>query len=184
MSETPKYTTTPNRIPEGWTSGDLSVELSSRRTGMSFQRTRMSADRTLMSIIRTALSLIGFGFTIFQFFRYLRDNAHATDIVPAHAAINFSTALVVLGVIFLLGASRCRVPAIIYGIGILALAAALLLALLGEPRVDALITWWAQQPALAIRAWCALAALPGVLILYAALPPGGAVARQNERGSS
>ena len=102
MSETPKYTTTPNRIPEGWTSGDLSVELSSRRTGMSFQRTRMSADRTLMSIIRTALSLIGFGFTIFQFFRYLRDNAHATEIVPAHAAINFSTALVVLGVIFLI----------------------------------------------------------------------------------
>ena len=91
---------------------------------------------------------------------------------------------VVLGVIFLLGASRCRVPAIIYGIGILALAAALLLVLLGEPRVDALITWWAQQPALAIRAWCALAALLGVLILYAALPPGGAVARQNERGSS
>jgi putative membrane protein len=30
----------------------ISVELSSRRTGMSFQRTRMSADRTLMSVIR------------------------------------------------------------------------------------------------------------------------------------
>ena len=42
----------------------ISVELSARRTGMSFQRTRMSADRTLMSVIRTALSLIGFGFTI------------------------------------------------------------------------------------------------------------------------
>ena len=91
---------------------------------------------------------------------------------------------IVMGVIFLLGASRCRVPAIIYGIGLVALAAALLLVLLGEPRVDALINWWAQQPALAIRAWCALAALVGLLILYAALPPGGAVARQNERGSS
>ena len=42
----------------------ISVELSARRTGMSFQRTRMSADRTLMSVIRTSLSLIGFGFTI------------------------------------------------------------------------------------------------------------------------
>jgi putative membrane protein len=40
---------------------DVSVELSRRRTGMSFQRTRMSADRTLMSVIRTSLSLIGFG---------------------------------------------------------------------------------------------------------------------------
>jgi putative membrane protein len=47
----------------------VSVELSSRRTGMSFQRTRMSADRTLMSVIRTSLALIGFGFTIFQVFQ-------------------------------------------------------------------------------------------------------------------
>jgi hypothetical protein len=45
----------------------------------------------------------------------------------------------VLGVIFILGASRCRIPAVIYGVGILALAAALLLVLLGEPRVDALV---------------------------------------------
>lgn len=51
------------------TPDELSVELSSRRTGMSFQRTRLSAERTLMSIIRTALSLIGFGFTIFQAFQ-------------------------------------------------------------------------------------------------------------------
>jgi putative membrane protein len=54
-------------------SNEVSVELSSRRTGMSFQRTRMSADRTLMSIIRTSLSLISFGFTIFQFFQKLAE---------------------------------------------------------------------------------------------------------------
>ena len=47
----------------------ISVELSARRTGLSFQRTRMSADRTLMSVIRTSLSLIGFGFTIFHVHR-------------------------------------------------------------------------------------------------------------------
>ena len=51
----------------------ISVELSERRTGMSFQRTRMSADRTLMSVMRTSLSLISFGFTIFQIFEKLRD---------------------------------------------------------------------------------------------------------------
>jgi hypothetical protein len=76
----------------------------------------------------------------------------------------------VLGVIFLLGASRCRFPAVIYGIGILALAGALLLVLLGEPRVDALVRWWLGLPALAIRAWCMLATLLGALILYAAVP--------------
>jgi hypothetical protein len=77
-----------------------------------------------------------------------------------------------VGLVFLAGASGCRVPAIIYGVGILALAAALLLVALGEPRLDALIRWWSQQPALAIRAWCTLAVLVGALVLYAALPRG------------
>jgi hypothetical protein len=77
----------------------------------------------------------------------------------------------VLGMVFLAGASRCRFPAVIYGAGLLSLAAALLLVLLGEPRLDALIRWWLEQPALAIRAWCVVAALVGALLVYAALPP-------------
>jgi len=76
----------------------VSVQLSSRRTGLSFQRTKMSADRTLMSIIRTSLSLIGFGFTIFQFFRSLRESAATGQIVPQQAARNFGLALELLGV--------------------------------------------------------------------------------------
>ncbi len=79
---------------------DISVELSSRRTGMSFQRTRMSADRTLMSVIRTSLSLISFGFTIFQVFEKLRDQAVVTH---AGAARNFGVALVALGIVMLIG---------------------------------------------------------------------------------
>jgi putative membrane protein len=73
----------------------ISVDLSSRRTGMSFQRTRMSADRTLMSVIRTSLSLIGFGFTIFQFFEKLRE---VGTLSSAHAARNFGITLVALGI--------------------------------------------------------------------------------------
>jgi len=65
-------------------------------------------------------------------------------------AVGVGTRLAI-GVIFLFGASRCRIPAVIYGIGILALAGALLLVLLGEPRVDALVHWL-QLPSLAIRA--------------------------------
>lgn len=71
------------------------TEMSMRRTGMSFQRTRMSADRTMMSVIRTALSLISFGFTIFQFFGKMRD---AEVIQSAHAARNFGTILVFIGI--------------------------------------------------------------------------------------
>jgi putative membrane protein len=78
----------------------ISVELSARRTGMSFQRTRMSADRTLMSVIRTSLSLISFGFTIFQVFEKLRD---AGALTHAAAPRNFGTALVALGILMLVG---------------------------------------------------------------------------------
>ena len=77
----------------------ISVELSSRRTGMSFQRTRMAADRTLMAVIRTSLSLIGFGFTIFQVFQKL---VQADVLQHAQAPRNFGVALVVLGITMLI----------------------------------------------------------------------------------
>jgi len=80
-------------------SDHISVELSSRRTGMSFQRTRMSADRTLMSVIRTSLSLIGFGFTIFQFFQKMHE---AGAITSAGAPRRFGEVLVLLGIAMLL----------------------------------------------------------------------------------
>src|SRR5262245_32066964 len=75
---------------------DPAVELSSRRTGMSFQRTRMSADRTLMSVIRTSLSLISFGFTIYQVFHKLQDKVLVES--GRQPARNFGTALVALGI--------------------------------------------------------------------------------------
>lgn len=80
-------------------SDKISVELSSRRTGMSFHRTRMSADRTLMSVIRTSLSLIGFGFTIFQFFQKLRE---AGTLAHAASPRNFGISLVALGIAMLI----------------------------------------------------------------------------------
>jgi putative membrane protein len=89
MNEAAQVRSDPDRI---------SVELSSRRTGMSFQRTRLSADRTLMSVIRTSLSLISFGFTIFQFFQKIRD---AGAINHAAAPRNFGVALVALGIAML-----------------------------------------------------------------------------------
>lgn len=72
------------KVDANSSSDQISVELSSRRTGMSFQRTRMSADRTLMSVIRTSLSLIGFGFTIFQVFQSCAIAAFSR--APAHLA--------------------------------------------------------------------------------------------------
>jgi inner membrane protein YidH len=93
MNDTPEA-----RVTSKSESDRISVELSSRRTGMSFQRTRMSADRTLMAVIRTSLSLIGFGFTIFQVFQKLYD---AQILKRAQAPRNFGQALVLLGIMAL-----------------------------------------------------------------------------------
>jgi len=90
MSEPSISSITPNEVP-----GDPSVELSSRRTGMSFQRTRLSAERTLMSVVRTSLSMISFGFTIYSFFGHLQEEE---VLRRAHAPRNFGMALIVLGV--------------------------------------------------------------------------------------
>jgi inner membrane protein YidH len=79
---------------------DPSVELSSRRTGMSFQRTRMSADRTLMSVIRTSLSLISFGFTIYQFFEHMAETKMITS--AGGQSRRFGLSLVSLGLVMLL----------------------------------------------------------------------------------
>ena len=91
--------TAPNRrVTSESSSGDVTVELSARRTGMSFQRTRMSADRTLMSVIRTSLSLIGFGFTIYQVFKKLLE---AQVLQSSEAPRRFGEALVFLGIAML-----------------------------------------------------------------------------------
>ena len=93
MADNPKARITSESDPDR-----ISVELSARRTGMSFQRTRMSADRTLMSVIRTSLSLIGFGFTIYQVFQ----KAHQAELLKSAAApLHFGIALVALGVVML-----------------------------------------------------------------------------------
>ena len=87
------------RITAKSESDRISVELSSRRTGMSFQRTRLSSDRTLMSVMRTSLSLISFGFTINQVFQKLHESQVVTS---AAAARNFGLALVLIGTLMLL----------------------------------------------------------------------------------
>jgi inner membrane protein YidH len=95
---TPPDDIRPQAVDANSNPDSISVELSSRRTGMSFQRTRMSADRTLMSVIRTSLSLIGFGFTIFQVFQKLHD---AGVVKTARTPRNFGESLVYLGIAML-----------------------------------------------------------------------------------
>jgi inner membrane protein YidH len=47
-------------------------------TMMAVSRTVMAADRSLMAWVRTGLSLISFGFTIYKFLEYAREQASAS----------------------------------------------------------------------------------------------------------
>jgi inner membrane protein YidH len=51
-------------------------------TQLAVERTRLAHERTLMAWIRTATSLISFGFTIYKFFQFLREQNEATH--PDH----------------------------------------------------------------------------------------------------
>jgi putative membrane protein len=85
----------PTAIAVGEKPDHVTVELSSRRTDMSFLQTRMTADQTLMSVIRTSLALMSFGFAMYQFFTKLTDQKMLT---ATAAPRNFGSALVYLGV--------------------------------------------------------------------------------------
>jgi putative membrane protein len=70
-------------------------------TKLAVDRTRLAYDRTLLAWIRTATSLISFGFTIYKFFQYLRDEKP-----PAHTGLvgprEFAMVMIVTGILALL----------------------------------------------------------------------------------
>ena len=47
-------------------------------TQLAVERTRLAYERTLMAWVRTATSLISFGFTIYKFFQFLREEGAGT----------------------------------------------------------------------------------------------------------
>lgn len=104
---------------------------------LAIERTVMSADRTLMAWTRTSLSLISFGFTIYKFLQYVRQEDAARQ-VRAEGPRNLGMAMIAMGVVFLLLAcaqfwreTRKLQPARRLGPWRLSMFLALTLALLG-----------------------------------------------------
>jgi putative membrane protein len=74
-------------------------------TALAVERTRLAHERTLMAWVRTALSLISFGFTIYKFFEYLKQNAQQN---PAASALNprrFGMSMILVGLFMLVVAT-------------------------------------------------------------------------------
>ena len=70
-------------------------------TQLAIERTRLAHERTLMAWIRTATSLISFGFTIYKFFQFVREEnktQHPEHILGPH---NFALIMILAGLVAL-----------------------------------------------------------------------------------
>jgi uncharacterized membrane protein YidH (DUF202 family) len=79
--------------------------LAEERTSLALQRTVIAEERTLMAWIRTALSMIGFGFSIYNFFRYLPEEIAAGRVQRPQAPRNLGMSLIALGTVTLAAAA-------------------------------------------------------------------------------
>jgi hypothetical protein len=73
---------------------------------------------------------------------------------------------VLLGLLFIFAATKCRLPRFIRTIGIIALVAGVVYFFLGRGRLDLLIQWTFGQPSMFIQLLYAVTILFGVALIY------------------
>jgi len=76
-------------------------------------------------------------------------------------------ARLVIGALFVLAAEGCRMPQLVRVVGVIAIVAAVVLALLGPRRFEAFVGWWLRRPTSFIRGGGAVAVAFGALLIYA-----------------
>ena len=70
------------------------------------------------------------------------------------------------GVVFLLSASRCRVPAVITILGIWAIIKGIILFVLKERRLSTYLEWWSKKPLSVMRLIGIISLAFGILIIW------------------
>lgn len=91
--------------------------------------------------------------------------------MPARWRYSFAIALrVLIGGILLLAAPLGWLPLVLTVLGILALAAAAGLALVGQEKFEQMVTWWLDLPTWAARCSGLVMVLLGILLIVAIWP--------------
>ena len=70
------------------------------------------------------------------------------------------------GIIFLLAASSCRVPAVIIIFGIWAIIKGIILFVITEKKLNAYLEWWLKKPLSVIRIVGIISLVFGILIIW------------------
>jgi putative membrane protein len=68
---------------------------------LAIDRTRLAAERSLMAWVRTSLSMITFGFTIYKFLQFIRQQS-TVPLPRPHAPRNLALALIGIGTLALI----------------------------------------------------------------------------------
>jgi putative membrane protein len=71
-------------------------------TELALDRTHLAHERTLMAWVRTAVSLISFGFTIYKFFQYMREQQPGQQVRHLLGPREFAIIMIAIGVVSLL----------------------------------------------------------------------------------
>jgi putative membrane protein len=71
-------------------------------TMLAAERTRLAYERTLMAWVRTATSLISFGFTIYKFFQFLREEGNMPRPDRLLGSREFALLMIIVGLVALM----------------------------------------------------------------------------------
>jgi putative membrane protein len=71
-------------------------------TTLALENTRLAYERTMMAWVRTATALIGFGFTIYKFLQYARDNEQGAQVPRLVGPRGYGIFFISLGLVTLL----------------------------------------------------------------------------------
>lgn len=75
----------------------------------------------------------------------------------------------IFGIIMITAAPQTRAPLTIEIIGVLSIAGAVALPLIGFQRMQRLIGWWTSRSASTLRCWALIALFFGLFLIYACL---------------
>jgi putative membrane protein len=81
------------------------TDLAGERTDLAIERTVLAHERTLMAWVRTSTSLIAFGFTIYKFFDYMKDQRATAGAADWLGPREFALAMISTGLVAVILAS-------------------------------------------------------------------------------